>query len=379
MCGLNLHPHYLCPPVLSVVQKQHLHRTTGTETKILAAGDALYIIPDMNTTTGRNEERVLRWGIIGCGDVTEVKSGPAYQQTEGFELVAVARRNGAKAKDFAQRHNVPKYYTDCAQLIADDDIDAVYIATPPDSHLEYALQVAAAGKPCCIEKPMAPNFTDCQTITAAFAAKNLPLFVAYYRRALPRFTKIKQWLDEERIGEIRHVSWQYSSPASALDLSGKPNWRTDAKIAPGGYFDDIGCHGLDLIQFFAGDFKEASGFSVNQQGLYSAKDAITGCWTHESGATGSGSWNFGSPSKKRDRMEILAAKGSIELTVFDDSPIRIAVDGVSEEITFESPKHIQLPHVQAMRDDLFGVKPYSATGSSAARVGWVMDKILGKI
>jgi predicted dehydrogenase len=344
----------------------------------LAAGGMTYIMSNMNTNSEKNDKRVLRWGIIGCGDVTEVKSGPAYQQTEGFELVAVCRRDGEKARDYAQRHGVPKYTTDANQLIADDEVDAVYIATPPDSHLEYALKVAEAGKPCCVEKPMAPNFADCEKISTAFATKNLPLFVAYYRRALPRFTKIKQWLDEERIGEIRHVCWEYSSPASATDLSGAYNWRTDASIAPGGYFDDIGCHGLDLIQFFAGDFKEASGFSVNQQGLYSAKDAITGCWTQESGATGSGSWNFGCPAE-RDRVEILGTKGVIEFSVLADNPIRLTADGVSEELIIEHPKHVQLPHVQAMRDDLFGEQPYSATGVSAARIGWVMDKILGTI
>lgn len=323
-------------------------------------------------------KKIIRWGIIGCGDVTEVKSGPAYQQTEGFELLAVCRRDEAKAKDYAQRHGVPEYYSDADQLIADDEIDAVYIATPPDSHLEYALKVAEAGKPCCIEKPMAPNFSACQKINAAFAAKNLPLFVAYYRRALPRFTKIKEWLDDGRIGAIRHVSWEYSTPPSATDLSGETNWRTDAAIAPGGYFDDIGCHGLDLFQFFIGDFKEACGFSLNQQGFYSAKDAITGCWTHENGATGSGSWNFGCAAK-RDRVEISGATGTIEFSVLADHPIRIDSDSLCEELTIAHPKHVQLPHVQAMRDDLFGVKPYSSTGASAAHIAWVMDKILGKI
>ena len=332
----------------------------------------------MNTVDEYKNKPVIRWGIIGCGDVTEVKSGPAYQQTEGFELVAVCRRDEEKAKDYARRHGVHKYTTDAGQLIADNEVDAVYIATPPDSHLKYALKVAEAGKPCCVEKPMALSFADCISIRDAFAVKNLPLFVAYYRRALPRFTKIKQWLDEERIGTIRHISWEYSSPASEKDLSGATNWRTDAAIAPGGYFDDLACHGLDLFHFFVGDFKEASGFSLNQQDLYSAKDAITGCWTHENGATGSGSWNFGSATR-RDRVEILGSKGTIEFSIFADAPIRLTAGGMSEEKMIDHPKHVQLPHVQAMRDDLFGINPCSSTGASAARTGWVMDRILGTI
>lgn len=332
----------------------------------------------MSSFAEKHDQQILRWGIIGCGDVTEVKSGPAYQQTEGFELVAVCRRDEEKAADYARRHGVPKYYTDADQLIADDEVDAVYIATPPDSHLEYALKVADAGKPCCIEKLMAPSFADCQKISAAFAAKDLPLFVAYYRRALPRFLKIKEWLDDGRIGAIRHISWQYSSPASKTDLSGETNWRTDAEIAPGGYFDDLACHGLDLFQSFIGNFKGATGFSLNQQNLYSAKDAITGCWTHENGVTGSGGWNFGGATR-RDRVEILGEKGIIEFSVFADAPIRLTADDVFEEEMIDHPKHVQLPHVQAMREDLFDAKPYSSTGASAAHIAWVMDQILGKI
>ena len=135
--------------------------------------------------------KTLKWGIIGCGDVTEIKSGPAYQLTEGFELLSVMRRNEDKLMDYVKRHGIKKYYTDGDELINDPEIDAVYIATPPDSHAQYALKVAKAGKPCCIEKPMAPNYRECLDINKAFEKSGLPLFVAYYRRSLPRFNQIK--------------------------------------------------------------------------------------------------------------------------------------------------------------------------------------------
>ena len=112
----------------------------------------------------------LRWGIIGCGAVTEVKSGPAYQQVPGFVLQAVMRRDAAKAEDYARRHQVPLWFSDADLLINHPDVDAVYIATPPDSHLFYALKVAAAGKICCVEKPMALNTQQCAEQNAAFAA-----------------------------------------------------------------------------------------------------------------------------------------------------------------------------------------------------------------
>jgi 1,5-anhydro-D-fructose reductase (1,5-anhydro-D-mannitol-forming) len=241
-------------------------------------------IAGFNTVMSTNiSNKTLRWGIIGCGNVTEVKSGPAYQKTSGFELLAVMRRDRDKAEDYALRHGVPKFYADADQLINDPEIDAIYIATPPDSHKEYALMVADAGKPCCIEKPLAPSHADCIEIVDVFAKKNIPLFVAYYRRSLPRFEKIKQIIDSGKIGNLRHISWQLQKAASPLDKSGAYNWRTDKKIARGGYFDDLASHGLDLFAFFFGDYQQVQGIVKNQQALYSAFDAITSCWIHKNG------------------------------------------------------------------------------------------------
>ncbi|MEJ2763500.1 Gfo/Idh/MocA family oxidoreductase [Photobacterium sp. MCCC 1A19761] len=322
-------------------------------------------------------EKPIRWGIIGCGNVTEVKSGPAYQMAEGFELVAVMRRDEAKARDYAKRHGVARYYTDADQLIADPEVDAVYIATPPDSHKTYALKVAEAGKPCCIEKPLAPDYADSALITAAFRKRSLPLFVAYYRRSLPRFRQVQSWLADGKIGEVRHVSWQLSKPANALDLSGQYNWRTDAAIAPGGYFDDLASHGLDLLMFLLGDISRAMGICLNQQGLYSAGDAVTGCWQHESGVTGCGSWHFGA-AKREDRVEMIGSRGKLVFSVFDEAPVMLINDTGEQSRLIENPPHIQQFHVAAMAANLLGGEPHPSTGETATRTAWVMSQILGQ-
>ncbi len=114
----------------------------------------------------------VRWGIIGCGNVTEFKSGPAFNKAEQSTLVAVMRRDAAKAEDYAKRHQVPRWYSDAQQLINDPEVDAVYIATPPDSHKDYALLVAAAGKICCVEKPMALNTAECIEMTVRPLSKS---------------------------------------------------------------------------------------------------------------------------------------------------------------------------------------------------------------
>lgn len=323
-------------------------------------------------------DKIIRWGIIGCGKVTEIKSGPAYQKTPGFELLAVMRRDENLLRSYAQRHNISKYNTNADEIIHDSDIDAIYIATPPDSHKEYALKVAEAGKICCIEKPMAPSYSDCIEITSAFEKKNLPLFVAYYRRSLPRFNKVKQLINNNSIGEIRHISWHLSKAPNPLDLSGEYNWRTDKQIAPGGYFDDLSSHGLDLFTFLLGDIENASGIATNQQELYPAKDAVAACWIHQNGITGTGSWNFGCNTRE-DKVEIYGGKGKMTFSVFDELPIQLENENGIREEFIENPENIQLYHVQNMREHLLGKLNHPSTGKSASHTAWVMDKILGRL
>lgn len=317
----------------------------------------------------------MRWGIIGCGAVTEVKSGPAYQQVENFTLAAVMRRDGALAKDYAMRHQVPQYSNNADEIINDPTIDAIYIATPPDSHKDYALRVAAAGKPCCIEKPLAPSYQESQAILSAFEAAELPLFVAYYRRSLPRFTQIKTWITQGEIGELRHIQWHLNKPASAIDRSEQYNWRTDKHVAPGGYFDDLASHGLDLFAFLLGDYSQVHGIALNQQQLYSAFDAVTACWRHQNGVTGSGSWNFGG-NARQDKVIIYGSTGEISFSVFDEVPLRITKGEQQREIFIDNPKHIQQYHVQNIAEQLFTGKPHPSTGKSATHTSWVMDQIL---
>ena len=319
--------------------------------------------------------KVYKWGMIGCGSVTELKSAPAYQKTEGFELYAVMRRDAAKAEDYAKRHNIPHFFTDAEALINHPEIDAIYIATPPDSHEYYALKVAEAGKICCIEKPMAPNYEACLRINAAFQDRNLPLYVAYYRRSLPRFLQVKEWIDQHKIGKIKHIHWHFSKPANDIDKSKAYNWRTDASIAPGGYFDDLASHGLDLFTFLLGTITEAKGMAVNKQGLYTAKDNVTGHWRHDSGITGFGTWDFGA-EQREDSVKIYGNEGNISFSVFGEVPIVLERDDETKSLNIPNPEHVQWYHVQNIKTNLLGGASHPSTGDTAAQTAWVMDRIL---
>ncbi len=325
-----------------------------------------------------SEEQPLRWGVIGCGSVAEKKSVPAYRKTSGFRVDMVMRRNSEKAEDYAKRHHIPEWTTNADEVINNPNIDAVYIATPPDTHKFYALKVAAAGKPCCVEKPMAPNYLDSLAIYEAFEAKGIPLFIAYYRRSLPRFLQIKQWLDNGQIGEVRHIQWQKTKAPNDIDLSKQYNWRTDAAIAKGGYFDDLASHGLDLFNFLLGDIVEVNGLATNQLGLYTAFDTVSANWVHKGGATGTGNWNFGT-YHRRDKVEILGSEGSIRFAVLDEAPIELENASGHQVLEIPHPVHIQEFHVENIKNHLMENGEHPSTGKNGLHTSWAMDKILGSL
>jgi predicted dehydrogenase len=320
--------------------------------------------------------KTIRWGIIGCGEVTEVKSGPAFQKAEHSALVAVMRRNRDLAKDYAQRHGVPKWYDNAESLIHDPEVDAVYIATPPAFHKEYALAVARAGKPVYVEKPMALNYAECEGMIEACEKASVPLFVAFYRRALPRFLKVKQLLDEKAIGEIRFVNVALYQKPSPNDLDkAKQGWRVKPEISGGGYFCDLASHTLDLLIFLLGPINRVRGFASNQAGLYEAEDIVTGIFHFESGAHGVGTWCF-SACSDFDAVEIVGTAGKICFSTFGNDPVTLISKKGRKEFYIEHPPHIQQPLIQTVVNALLGQGLCPSTGRTAAMTNWVMDEML---
>jgi predicted dehydrogenase len=318
----------------------------------------------------------VRWGIIGCGDVTEVKSGPALQKVKNSELVAVMRRTGKLAKDYAERHHVPKWYDDADALINDPDVDAVYIATPPGSHKEYTMKVAQAGKPVYVEKPMALNFAECNEMIASCKAAGVPLYVSYYRRAMPRFVKIKELLENKAIGDVRFVSTtQYQKASDDVKSSQNLPWRVQPELAGGGLFFDLASHTLDLLDFLLGPIKEVQGFTSNQAGYYRAEDIVTGAYRFESGIHGVGTWCF-SAFEDVDVNEIVGSQGKITFSTFGNEPIVLTTASGTEQCSFEPPKHVHQPLIETIVADLTGENGQCpSTGVTGSRTNWVMGEM----
>ncbi|WP_438444717.1 Gfo/Idh/MocA family protein [Gorillibacterium sp. sgz5001074] len=318
-------------------------------------------------------KEAIRWGIIGCGAVTEVKSGPALQRAEGSALTAVMRRNGELAKDYAARHGVPKWYDRAEQLIADPEVDAVYVATPPSSHKEYALAAARAGKPVYVEKPMAMNARECEEMLHACRSAGVPLYVAYYRRALPRFLKVKEWLKEGLIGDVRLVRTVHLAKAMPKDKEGI--WRVDPAISGGGLFLDVGSHTLDLLDGLLGPIRDVSGHASNMGSGYKAEDTVSGRYVFESGVHGTGIWCFNAYVNE-EYNEIVGTRGSILFSTFADRPLLLRTEDGERREMVENPAHIQEPLIQTIVDELLGRGTALSTGETAIRTSRVMEEMV---
>lgn len=291
----------------------------------------------------------IRWGIIGCGDVTEVKSGPAFNKVPHSSLLAVMRRDEAKARDYARRHGVPTYYTNADDLINDPWVNAIYIATPPNSHEQYALAALAAGKPVYVEKPMALNQQSAQKMIAFAAEKNLKLVVAHYRRAQPYFNKIKNLLEEGAIGNIQYARLEYRRKAVSAEEMAEPKtaWRLDPAQSGGGLFHDLAPHQLGLMLYYFGEVEAAAGFSVNQGMWSAADDLVSGTIQFKNKIQFTGNWCFNvAAADETDYCEIIGTKGSLRFTVFNKQQIVLRKNGVEELIDFAALQHVQQPMIE---------------------------------
>lgn len=324
----------------------------------------------------------VNWGIIGCGNVTEKKSGPAFNKIERSRLVAVMRRTEAKAEDYARRHGVPNFYADATLLINDAGVNAVYIATPPDTHASYAIEAMRAGKAVYVEKPMGRNVAECEEMIKVSEETGQPLFVAYYRRRLPSFLKIKELIDSKVIGDVKYLHVQLHNPLRPEEVNPDlvPGWRVFPEISGGGHFHDLAAHQFDYLEYLLGPIKEAKGLSINQTGYYPADDITTATFLFESGIIGTGSWCFSVPDfLKTDTTVIIGSEGKITFSFFEHQNIFVErSDGGNKHYHIPHPENIQQPLIQTIVDQLLGKGECPSTGRTGIRATMIMEWITAR-
>jgi predicted dehydrogenase len=323
-----------------------------------------------------SDMKTIRWGMIGCGDVAEIKSGPGFYKANHSALVAVMRRNGKLAADYARRHGVARWHDDADAIIHARDIDAVYIATLTDTHHDYTLRCAAAGKPVYVEKPMAMNHAQCLSMVKACSEAGVPLWVGYYRRALPRFLRVRELIESGAIGPVRMVvTRMLQRLPAAEELKAALPWRIDPALSGGGFFFESVCHTLDFFDFLLGPVAEVRAFAANRAGAYAPEDTVAASLRFASGVYASGTWCFAADVDE-EYNEIIGARGRIRFSTFRPDPIRLYRGDAVEDIPAGDPPHVHQPMIQAIVDEMNGRGHASSTGETAARTAWVLDEIL---
>ncbi len=318
----------------------------------------------------------INWGIIGCGDVAEIKSGPAFQKAKDSALLAVMRRNTAKAKDFASRHKVPLWYDTIEGILSNNQINAVYIASPPNTHLKYALKALDAGKYVYLEKPM--TLTAQEAIILQKKVSDVrKLTVAHYRRELPAFKEVKNLINSGAIGTIRFADIQILQPLKSDVIATTENqWRLDPSISGGGYFHDLAPHQLDLMHHYFGEIDSYNGDAINQSGHYQTEDMVSGFIAFKNGVRFRGVWNFNcaAPDKK-DSCKIYGSRGSLEFSFFGDQIILKNEKGNSV-LKFSNPDNIQLPMIQCTVEYFLGRGSNPCSVEDGVQVMKIMDSFV---
>ena len=321
------------------------------------------------------------WASIGCGDVCERKSLPAMYKAAGSRVKGIYARHQANAQDFAARHQVPQVYPTVEALMHDAEVDIVYISTPPHMHLPYTLQALQAGKHVYVEKPMAMNYAECVRMCEEAEQRGLHLFVAHYRRALPYFNKVKQWLQEGAIGNLLGVNYTMWRPAQPheMDASTQP-WRLKPELSGAGHFFDLAPHVTDIIAYITqSHYAQAQGFATNHTHWYNAEDAVHGSFLLSNGVAGSIQWIFATaPTQQQDTLCFTGTQGQILCNMFSFEPIVCYTQGQKNIYDIPPPTHIQQPLVETILQHLRGQGQCPATGSSALTTAWAMDKFLNR-
>lgn len=322
-----------------------------------------------------HETQIINWGIIGAGDVAEIKSGPAFYRAPGSRLLAVMRRDANKARDFAQRHQVPLWYNDAEALLANPDIDAVYIATPPAFHKDYAIAAMRANKDVYLEKPVTCNAQECAAIIATRDETSRKICAAHYRRQLPAFMKVAELLEDQAIGTPLLARIDMLQPLrSSLIAQTDENWRLNPALSGGGLFHDLSPHQLDLMLNWFGPVTAAQGFAVNQSQLSAADDCVIGWARFASGVEFHGRWHFAAPANSvRDECEIIGSEGRLTINFFGQPVVSLYRGDEQQEFHLPNPPHIQQPMIEIVNAYFRGERENPCTMEEAKAVMELID------
>ena len=318
----------------------------------------------------------VRWGLIGCGDISRKSVAPAIQNAENSVLVSVNRADASKAESFAREFGAEKWTEKWQDLAADKDINSVYVATPVYLHAEQTIAAAEAGKHVLCEKPMAMNEAECRKMIDACSANGVKLGIAYYRHLFPPVMRIKEIIESGEIGQIVHV--QANNFENFNLPPGAPRyWFLDKKLSGGGPMMDMGCHRIEIFLNLFGPVAETSAYLDNIVYKREVEDTATAHFRFQNGATALLVSSHGA-FEPADTLDIYGTKGSVRVPVLDEGTIIVKTG--TEVRTEKHPNHSNFH--QPLIDDFVNAvldngKP-AVTGETGLEVNKILDRIYSR-
>jgi len=280
----------------------------------------------------------IRWGLIGCGDIARKRVAPALRETPNSGLVSVSRARFSEAEQFANEFGARRWYADWKELIADEEIDAVYIATPVHLHAAQAIAAAQAGKHVLCEKPMAMTVAECDEMIGACSENNVHFGVAYYRHFYPVIDRIRSILASGEIGkpifaQVNAFEWFDPPPSHPR------RWLLERDLSGGGPMFDFGCHRIEVLINLFGKISQMKSLIGNLLFDREVEDTATALLQFENGPQAIISVTHAA-REPQDTLEIFGSEGSIHVPVLNDGALTISTQ--NDKWTEMHPSHANL-------------------------------------
>ena len=316
---------------------------------------------------------VIRWALIGCGDIARRRVAPALSDLPGCELVAVSRVRSELAEAFAREFRARKWYADWQELLRDPEIDAVYIATPVYVHAAQAIAAAEAGKHVLCEKPMAMNVGECDRMIAACRANHVRLGVAYYRHFYPLIERIKNVLESSEIGEV--VLAQINVFGRFNPQPGQPrDWLMKKALAGGGPMFDVGSHRIEILLNLFGPVRRIASLGANVVFDREVEDTAIASFQFERGTLGVLTVTHAA-NEPQDTLDVFGVSGSVHVEALNDGRMTVKTASGARVESHPSASNAHQPLIEDFVEAVFEDREPGVSGEIGRRVAEIEEEI----
>jgi predicted dehydrogenase len=317
--------------------------------------------------------RKVGWGLIGCGDISRKRVAPALRDLENCELVAVSRADAARAEAFAAEFGAKRWHADWRELVADPEVEAVYVATPVRLHAEQAIAAAEAGKHVLCEKPMALNVAECARMNAAAGANGVRLGVAYYRRFYPVVERIKAILESGEIGKAV-VAQMNAFERFEPGPEHPRRWLLDKGQSGGGPMFDFGCHRVEVLLNLFGDVSQVKGLASNVLFAREVEDTASALLQFERGPQAVLTVSHAA-REPQDTLEVFGSEGSVRSDVLNEGKLKVRTAAGERLETHVPHPNLHSPLIEDFARAVVEGRPPRVDGRTGQKVSEILEQI----